>query len=58
VKKVASVPATDSKLGASDGPALTNSVGFFSKVLQFLVPLVLLGVAVALRKYGKRDDKN
>lgn len=57
-KKVASVPATDSKVAASDGPTLTHNVGFFSKVLQFLVPLVLLGVAVALRKYGKKDIKN
>jgi len=38
-------------------PASTNTVGVFSKVLQFLVPLVLLGVAFALRKYGKSEDK-
>ncbi|KAG0556115.1 hypothetical protein KC19_11G027300 [Ceratodon purpureus] len=57
-KKISSVAATNSKLAASDGPTLTNSVGIFSKVLQFLVPLVLLGVAVALRKYGKKDLKN
>lgn len=37
--------------------ASTNTVGVFSKVLQFLVPLVLLGVAFALRKYGKSEDK-
>lgn len=54
-KKLASAAATtDAKLAASDAPTLTNSVGIFSKVLQFLVPLVLLGVAVAIRKYGKK----
>jgi len=44
----------EAKLAASDSPTLANSVGIFSKVLQFLVPLVLLGVAVAIRKYGRK----
>ena len=57
LEKEASVAASNSKLAASDSPPLTNSVGIFSKVLQFLVPLVLLGVAFALRKYGKKDIK-
>jgi len=48
------VAETDSKLTSSDSTTLTNSVGIFSKVFQFLVPLVLLGVAVAIRKYGRK----
>lgn len=50
-KKVAE---TDSKLAASDSPTPTNTVGILSKVLQFLVPIVLLGVAIAIRRYGKK----
>jgi cytochrome b involved in lipid metabolism len=41
----------------TETPASTNTVGVFSKVLQLLVPMVLLGVAFALRKYGKSEDK-
>lgn len=37
-------------------PSPTNSAGVWSKIIQFLVPLVLLGVAVLLRKYGKKEE--
>ncbi|XP_073386398.1 cytochrome b5 isoform X2 [Physcomitrium patens] len=51
-KKLESV--TDAKPAAKDPPTSTNGAGFYSKILQFLVPLMLLGVAVALRKYSKK----
>lgn len=57
-KAAPSVAAADSVLVGSAGIAApTKSVGILSKFLQFLVPLVLLGVAFALRKYGKEDAK-
>lgn len=52
----AAAAAADSKLAGSPTPAATNSVGILSKIFQFLVPLLLLGLAVALRKYGKKED--
>lgn len=49
--------ATESKPAGSSATAVaTNNVGLLSKIFQFLVPLLLLGLAVALRKYGKKED--
>ncbi|KAG0608743.1 hypothetical protein M758_8G128800 [Ceratodon purpureus] len=43
--------------GSASPPAPTNSVGIWSKILQFLVPLVFLGIAVAIRNVGKKDPE-
>jgi hypothetical protein len=51
----AAPPSSVAEAGlASASP--TNSVGVWSKIIQFLVPLVLLGVAVLLRTYGKKEE--
>lgn len=50
----AATESSSSKLASSQ--VATNSVGIWSKILQFLVPLFLLGLAVAIRKYGKHQD--
>lgn len=60
LEKATSLSVTEEDLaigGSASPPAPTNSVGILSKIIQFLVPLVLLGVAVALRKYGKKEVK-
>ena len=56
-EKLTSAVAADSGVRVSAStPAPTKSGGILSKILQFLVPLVLLGVAVALRKYSQKED--
>lgn len=52
----AAAATTDLKFAGRAAPATTNSVGIFSKIFQFLVPLLFLGLAFALSKHGKKED--
>ena len=52
------IPAKDehSPPPRTQAPAATNeSSGFVIKILQFLLPLLILGLAFALQYYGKRS---
>jgi len=48
------VSAKDHILKATE--STTESVGILSKVLQFLIPLALFGIAVAIRRYGNEGE--
>ncbi len=48
------VIAKDHILKATE--STTESVGILSKVLQFLIPLAVFGIAVAIRRYGNEGE--
>ncbi|CAK9869535.1 unnamed protein product [Sphagnum jensenii] len=48
------VSAKDHILNATE--STTESVGILSKFLQFLIPLALFGIAVAIRRYGNEGE--
>ncbi|XP_020223204.1 cytochrome b5 isoform X2 [Cajanus cajan] len=51
--------ATNTPRPPTQAPANSNqSAGFVLKMLQYLVPLLILGFAFALQYYGKRNKSN
>lgn len=54
-----SIPAAQAPKGTpsppTQAPAYNNQSSGFVKILQYLVPLLILGLAFALQYYGKKN---